>query len=360
MSMKILFVDSRVDGHHYSYISSLISMSADRGYQSYLFIPKTSLNFPYVEEVFYEKGFKDGEFNYRQWIKSLKYVVNKIKPDIIHILTGDDLYRYFSFGISRLKRSCKVLITIHQVRRSILHDCSLKCLAKGSDTIVVHTMKLKNDLLNMGIQNVKHIEYPQFSIEKKISKDKAFEIIGENRPKPKVLLALGGTREDKGLDILLSAMDNVSIPFHLIIAGQEEYFTREYIERRIEKYKDNTTIILEFLSQDMFDACICASDIIVLPYKRVFDGASGPLGEGVARDKMIVGSNHGSLGQIIEKNHLGFTFETEDVDALTKVLEKALSCDWKSDDKYKQYKEFISPKRFQQNYYELYKGWCKK
>ena len=128
-----------------------------------------------------------------------------------------------------------------------------------------------------------------------------------------------------------------------------------YVEYGVADIGVVGNVILEFLSQDKFEACICASDIIVLPYKRIFDGASGPLGEGVAKNKMIIGANHGSLGQIIEMNHLGYTFESENVEELTRVLEKALSTEWKLDENYMAYKEILSTERFQKEYAELFK-----
>ena len=49
---------------------------------------------------------------------------------------------------------------------------------------------------------------------------------------------------------------------------------------------------------------INACDYIVLPYRYSFDGASGPLVDGVIADKIIIGANHGSLGNLINNNNL--------------------------------------------------------
>lgn len=40
----------------------------------------------------------------------------------------------------------------------------------------------------------------------------------------------------------------------------------------------------------------------------------------MAKGKMIIAANHGSLGDIVEKNHLGYTFESENIEALKKVF----------------------------------------
>ena len=49
---------------------------------------------------------------------------------------------------------------------------------------------------------------------------------------------------------------------------------------------------------------------------------------------MIVGPNHGNLGDTISKNHLGYTFETENVESLAEVLNRALAEKWEPDEMY--------------------------
>ncbi|MDD6213315.1 MAG: glycosyltransferase, partial [Clostridiales bacterium] len=165
---------------------------------------------------------------------------------------------------------------------------------------------------------------------------------------------LGGTRWDKGLDILLDALADIKVPFHLLIAGKAQFFTREEIEKRVAPYAENVTMLLEFLSDEKFSLCLSAADIVVLPYRKQFDGASGPLGEGVWRNKMIVGANHGSLGQIISDNHLGMVFESENVQSLSSVLNKALTVEFCRDEVYVRYRGRMNPERFQKEYGQLY------
>ena len=140
----------------------------------------------------------------------------------------------------------------------------------------------------------------------------------------------------------------------MLIAGKEEDITKDQIEEETASYRDKVTVILDYLDEDRFAMCLNCSDIIVLPYRKKFDGASGPLGEGVAIGKMVVGPNHGSLGQIIRDNHLGFTFEAENEDDLCAVLEEAINSDWTADDRYIAYQELLSPRRFQADYKRLY------
>lgn len=81
---------------------------------------------------------------------------------------------------------------------------------------------------------------------------------------------------------------------------------------------------LKWLSREEYIDSIVASDYIILPYTREFNGASGPLAEGVVANKVIIGSNYGSLGKIITENELGYTFEVENSEDLANVIDNAL------------------------------------
>ena len=98
-----------------------------------------------------------------------------------------------------------------------------------------------------------------------------------------------------------------------------------------------------------------ATDIITIPYRKEFNAASGPLGEGASLRKCIVGPCHGNLGDTIEKNHLGYTFLSEDVNSLAEVLNKALKTEFKPDEKYIEYKNSLDVESFLKSYENLYK-----
>lgn len=348
--MKVLLVDTFLKGHHLPYLNSLSELNEDIE----IVIPHESEKVIMPRDrIHYITVDKTDKLWYFKWLKLLRSLVEEIKPDIVHFLYGDDLYRYMGIGLREACIGCRIVVTFHQVRHSKLRDFGRKIYGKQLDAAVVHTKQLKRDFETLGVRNVYHVEYPQFSEAVQIPQEEARKKLGIETTE-KVLLTLGGTRWDKGLDILLDALTEVKAPFHLLVAGQELYFTREEIEKRSASYADKVTLILEFLSDVKFSQCLSAADIVVLPYRKSFDGASGPLGEGVWQNKMIIGANHGSLGRTIEENHLGMTFESENIQSLAEVLETALTTAFVRDDKYIQYREKISPKRFQREYRAIY------
>lgn len=351
--MKILLVDTATDGHHISYLSELIkgiNEDITLVLPEYLDIFKDQKLIVFSQVDLVKKDF----YSYRKWMKELSKIAGEVKPDIIHFLTGDVYYKYFGFGLG-LFREYRMLMTLHWVRPGKLKRLSLKEFSRKADNVVVHSSYLLKQIKQLGVRNGIHIEYPHFKQSLQIEQTEA-QKFWEIRNDVPVILALGNTRLDKGLDILLGALNKVNCPFTLLVAGKPETFDEEYIHVHSAHYSDNVVLALRYLSDEEVEYAVSASDIVVLPYRFVFNGASGPLVEGVYRNKCIIGSDHANLGDTIRENHLGYTFETENSDDLARVLNKALRDPFSPDEKYLNYKESLSPSFFVDRYWDVYKG----
>lgn len=350
--MKILFVATpNSGGHHLTYYSSFCEEFQDYVLVTEKYLPNESHK-QYADENLNFGTKKFGE--YCKILKLIREVARKEKPDLIHIQCGDNFYRFMGIGLKHLH--CKhIVITFHHVRGGKLHDLSIKRICKSVDFGVVHTKSLKNTLESKGIRNAVHIEYPYFgNNENKVyTPAEAKENLGI--PEDDICISfLGSARKDKGLDILLSALNNVNNKFTLLIAGKLSDVSVDKVKRMIETYQNSVILLDKYLSNEEFDLAVSASDIIALPYRKEFDGASGPLGEGVAKNKMIIGPNHGSLGNIISENHLGYTFESESVESLSSTIQKALDKSWEIDESYRQYQHSLNPETFLKKYRQLF------
>ncbi|WP_270841328.1 glycosyltransferase family 4 protein [Mediterraneibacter faecis] len=349
--MKILMIDTALDGHHIAYLGEIV-----RGctYDFTLVLPQMTDAYEHSRIITYSPvDLVNKEFvSYVKWMKELAQIAKKEKPDIVHFLVGDVYYKYFGFGLGLFKEF-KTIITLHWVREGVLNQFSLKTFCHKVNRVVVHSSYLLKELQSIGVNNGLWIEYPQF---KKTSRLKNYEAraywkISENIP---VILSLGNTRKDKGIDLLIEALNKVDYPFQLLIAGKAEEFDGAYIKEHTKNYATQVTMHLQYLTDKEVEMAIAAADIIALPYRHSFNGASGPLGEGVSCEKCIVGSRHGNLGDTIQENHLGYTFETENIDDMATVLKKALKQKFLPDDKYRAYKESLNPELFIESYKNLY------
>ena len=341
--MKIMFVDNSIDGHHLEYLRHL---AGSKEYESIAILPDRVEELS-VKQICYPhldlKKKKVGE--YLKWIKALQKIAVNEQVDIVHFLDGDSIMRYFGFGFERFK-TFKTVITYHHLFPGKLREWSIKHTLRKVSMAVVHTEEIAEKIKEYGCKNVRCIEYPCFLERKgtKVSRKNA----------AKTLLALGGTRYDKGLDILLEALKAVKEDFRLLIAGREETFTYDYIKKEIKSYEEKVDLRLKYLSDEEVEECLDEADIIVLPYRKEFDGASGPMCEGVFLGKIIIGPEHGSLGSLIQKKHVGVTFRSEDKDDLSECITRVLQQGFQYDSVACEYQQTLDPKLFMKKHGLLY------
>lgn len=346
--MKIMYVDHSIEGHHLEYLKHL---SENNEYESFAVLPETVEELQMKQIIYPHLNLKEKKLGaYLKYMKYIKKIAIQENADVIHFLDGDSTMRYFDVGYRCLKKF-RTVVTFHHLFPGKLRELSMKSILSRVSMAVVHTDEIELKIKSFGCKNVKTIHYPCFLNVKQKE---------ETQKEVKTLLSLGGTRYDKGLDILLDALNHVQEDFRLIIAGKENYFLKAYIENAIQNYKEKVELHLKFLSNEEMIQYLQEADIIVLPYRKEFDGASGPLCEGAYFGKMIIGPNHGSLGAMIENNHLGYCFESENSESLAECISKALKSDFSYDQWAKEYQKSLDPEIFLQKYAKLYGIYSKK
>ena len=354
--MKILYIDQHMTGHHIPFLKNLLN--GVKNHQIVLMTDKSNISElgNLVEKIY---GIEDKKgFHYGHFCMTFLKVIKNEKPDIVHFLCGDDYFRNLLLGVGAFCKSKNVMMTIHKYHpgngflKKVAWRLIYKRFAWINKVIVVQTDCIKDSLHNIGIRNVRVIDYPSCYSSESIKTDK--NILSLKKPECPILLALGATRFDKGLDILLSAIKRIDKTYLLIIAGKEDYFDRAFIEKETKELGDKVCIDLKFLSDDELISYIKVSDYIVIPYRKCFDGQSGPLNEGVWQNKIIIGPNHGSLGEVIMSNHLGYVFDSENVVSLANTISKAMDEPFSFDKYYMNYQRKISSNEFQRKYNRTY------
>lgn len=346
--MKILYVDFNTTGHHLVYFREIMKIN---DINSVLVLPQITEKIAVKQYEIPQLSRNMSFSQYCVFLKALNNIINAENPSFVHILSGDMLYRFFGYRLGSIK--CPVVITFHHMEFLWFKRISYRFICLQIRYGIVHTEYIYNQLTQMNIHNIFHIEYPYLEEVKKydISVFKKNFGISMNE---KVFLAFGETRYDKGLDILLKAFSCIKEAFYLIIAGKATDITECEIDKLTKKYQNRVIKILNFIDDDLMYQLFAMSDIVVLPYRKKFAGASGPLTTAVAYEKMIIGSNINSIGSIIRNNHLGYLFECEDYESLRFTIEKAIAADFIYDEKAKKYQEAISKKLFLNNYRRLY------
>ncbi len=342
--MKIMYVDTGINGHHPLYLNCLLRAASE---DSFAVLPEST------DRVWGRirtagSGSVREASEYGRWMKELRQIAEKEKPDIIHFLDGDSIMRHFGRGLARLG-AFGTVITFHHLFQGKLREISLKRMLHHADAGVVHTESMLRRIKGFGCGNVSCVPYPCF-LDALPGAGEAYQ------NEPPVLLALGGTRYDKGLDILLNALKRIDIPFQLIIAGRTEDFDEAFIRKRTETYRDRVELYLRFLKEEEVKEFLERADMVVLPYRKSFEGASGPMCEGIYLGKTIVGPAHGSLGETIRKTHTGYTFESEDEKNLSECIEYALKHPCIYDETALLAQRSLRPELFAKKYMEIYQA----
>lgn len=336
--MEIALIDSNecsIGGHNYIYRKILNRIDKT-------IIIEDSQDFKQISENPI-KAFK-GRLDY----------INRIpKKEIMHFLHLDIFYM-FPHLFKKLKlKKIKIIGTLHWYPNKKIKSYLLKRSSKYIDIIVVHSEYIKDKLNDLGIFNVEVIDYPSFypehiSINKNIiNKDKSYIKI----------LCIGATRFDKGIDIVSRSFQYINHDskkcLKFLFAGRELDNAYDLPKKLANQYGINLEIVDKRLTDEEYWEYIDYCDVILLPYRKIFTGNSGPMTDGIYMNKFILGPNQGNLGFLINKHSLGLTFEQENHKDLADKISKLPNINLK---KNHEYSEELSVEKFLEKYRIVYRG----
>lgn len=229
----------------------------------------------------------------------------------------------------------KVVLTVHDVSsfsNSSNSSIIRKLIYKLTDRIITHNEFSKSEIINMNanlsscISIIPHGNYTPF-INIQYDKQKSKEQLGipNNR---RVLLFFGMIKKVKGLEILLSALKGVINQYPdvlLVIAGKPCENDFSAYQKIIDENNLSEYILLhtKFIPQEDVEHYYCASDLVILPYKKIYQ--SGVLMMTLSYERPALVSDLPPLKEIILDNENGFLFKTENVSDLTAKLNIILS-----------------------------------
>jgi len=228
----------------------------------------------------------------------------------------------------------KIVLTVHDV--SSFSDSSTssiicKLIYKLTDRIITHNEFSKLEILDLNVSLssrtsiVPHGNYTPF-INIQYDKEKSREQLGISN-NSKVLLFFGMIKKEKGLEILLSALNGVikeNPDVLLLIAGKPWENDFAAYQKIIDQNNLSEYILLhsKFIQQEDVEHYYCVSDLVVLPYKKIYQ--SGVLMMTLSYKRPALVSDLPPFKEIISDNENGFLFKTENVSDLTAKLNSIL------------------------------------
>lgn len=252
------------------------------------------------------------------------------KPKIFHILWNN---KFEAFDRTLLMLyykalSKKVVFTAHNVNAA-KRDCNdtrfnrvtLRTQYRLADHIFVHTERMKHELIEeFGTQSHKVTVIP-FGINNSVPNTSLTSRDAKRRlgirDDEKAILFFGRITPYKGLESLVATFRQLLAQdqsYRLIIAGRvdkcEEYWAgiKDEIDREIPSQR--VLIKDEFIPDDEVEIYFKAADVLVLPYKDIYQ--SGVLFLGQNFGLPVIAADVGSLKDDIVECKTGFVFNPDD------------------------------------------------
>lgn len=152
---------------------------------------------------------------------------------------------------------------------------------------------------------------------------------GERRHRrPVTLLFCGVVRHDKGFDLLCEALSKCSgrDTWRLRVAGSTRQVGESYVYDLTKRFgiDANCSYNLKYLTPDELDQEFQNADIVVLPYRRGFIAQSVVMTDAIRWGKPVIVSEHSQNGYDALRFHLGWVFQSENVDSLRDTLSTAV------------------------------------
>lgn len=268
------------------------------------------------------------------------------KPKIFHILWNN---KFETFDRTFLMLYYKLLgkrivFTAHNVnkrrrdsRDSFLNRLTLRIQYRLADHIFVHTEKMKAELMDQFCVSSVRASVIPFGINNSVpntqlTSAQAKERLGV-RQNEKTVLFFGRIKPYKGLEYLIAAFQMLArrgADYRMLVVGRLEEGCEQYWEslrKEIQEYIEagRVTLKIEFVPDSDIELYFKASDVLILPYKEIFQ--SGVIFLGYSFGLPAIIADVGSLKDDVIESKNGFVFSPEDPNDLARAIEQYFASD---------------------------------
>jgi len=271
------------------------------------------------------------------YLKLIRYA-STAKPKIFHILWNNKFAAFDRTLLTLYYKSLgkAVVLTLHNVnagrrdgRDSYLNRLTLRIQYRLANHIFVHTKKMERELVEeFGVQ-VDRITVIPFGINNAVpntdlSPADARQRLGVENGQ-RTILFFGNITPYKGLEYLIAAFKRLAPlqqNYQLIIAGQpnrcERYWNEILSLISEDALRGRVLLRAEFIPDDETEVYFKAADVLVLPYKHIYQ--SGVLFLAYSFGLPVLAADVGSLKDEILEGRTGLVFRPEDPVDLVRAI----------------------------------------
>jgi D-inositol-3-phosphate glycosyltransferase len=264
----------------------------------------------------------------------------KARPKLFHILWNNK-FQLFDCTVLMLYYKLlgkRVVFTAHNVNAgkrdsndTWLNRALLKIQYSLCDHIFVHTTGMKNEIVAEFQISEDKVSVIPFGINNMVpntslSSAQAKRQLGISKD-DKVLLFFGNIAPYKGLEYLVAAFHELirrDRGYRLLIVGKpkgpKNYWNRIQDTISRSRIGDRIVAVIEYVPDDETELYFKAADILILPYRHVFQ--SGVLFLGYGFGLPSIAADVGSLKEEIAENETGFVFKPQDSSDLARKIDE--------------------------------------
>lgn len=279
------------------------------------------------------------------YLRLVRYVAAS-NSKILHILWNNKFESFDRTFLMLYYKLCgkKISLTAHNVNQakrdskdSFLNRFTLRIQYRLSDHIFVHTRRMKTELCqDFGVADkaVTVIRHPINNAfpDTDLTPNDAKKLLGL-RNDERTILFLGRLRPYKGIEHLVAAFQQLLTGqrnCRLVVAGAPNKGDESYLDelqRMANRELSQGQVLLraEFIPDNEMEVYLKAADVLVLPYKDIFQ--SGVLFLAYSFGLPVVATDVGSFREEIIEGKTGFICRPDDPTDLAATLKKYFSSD---------------------------------
>lgn len=279
----------------------------------------------------------------------LIHYASTARPKLFHILWNNKFALFDRTTLMLYYRLLgkKIVLTVHNVnagrrdsKDSCLNRLTLRIQYRLTHHIFVHTEKMKLELIDeFGVRRERVTVIP-FGINNAVPNTHLTPAGAKQRlgirAEQKTILFFGNIKPYKGLEYLIASFQQLlhgRADYRLIIAGRpdnrdEHWKTiREEIDEDVREAR--ISLRAEFIPDDETEIYFKAADLLVLPYRHIYQ--SGVLFLGYSFGLPVVAADVGCLKDEILDGKTGYIFRPADPTDLTRAIKQYFASDLYSD-----------------------------
>lgn len=272
--------------------------------------------------------------NYIKGYKKILTIIKEKKIEILHL-------QYITFSpidynyIKKIKKYCKVILTIHDINNFDSHfydKIYFKKIYNAVDSLIIQTennIERFKKLFPEVNENKIHLAYHGHFLGFADVHDKNDARKHLGLPMDKfVFMFFGQIKKVKGVDLLIKAFSDVVKEYpdsYLLIAGKIWHSNQEYYEEVIKSNNIPTESIrtdIKFIPDNDIGYYFSACDIVCLPYTELYQ--SGVVQLSYAYKKPAIVSDLPAFLTVVKDDSMGYIFKTGDIGSLSEKMRKAI------------------------------------